>query len=112
MAPPAAEVGARLDARFVPILDSWTTASEKDVHLVKLYLLGNPTWRVAVRPWSDGWEVDALEFKDAKRPEVATQVANKLVPRDLTAVITSASIHRTGYPLTKEVYGEMRDTIR
>ena len=102
----------KVDPRFIPILDNWATASEKDVHLVKLYLLYNPTWKLAVRPWNDGWELDALQFRDHKRPEVATQVANKLVPKDDDARILTASIPPTGYPLTKELYAEMRATIR
>lgn len=107
-----AKTADTLDPRFVPILDNWKTASEKDVHLIKLYLLDNPTWRLAVRPWSDGWELDAVQFRDRKRPEVATQVANKLVPRDSQRPIASARIPSQGYPVTKELYGEMRDNLR
>lgn len=102
----------KVDPRFIPILDNWTAASERDVHLVKMYMLDNPTWKLAVRRWNDGWELDALQFRDHRRPEVATQVANKLVPRNSDDRILTASIPRTGYPLTKELYGEMRPTIR
>lgn len=101
-----------LDERFIPILDNWKEATEKDVHLVKLYLLDNPTWKLAVRPWNNGWEMDALQFRDRKRPEVATQVANKLVPRDSDKSIVSARIAPCGYPLTKELYAEIRGNIR
>ncbi len=105
-------VSDTLNPKFVPILDSWATASERDVHLVKVFLMDNPTWKVAVRPWGDGWEMTALQFKDVKRPEVATQVSSKLLSRDTTARIVTARLPSTGYPLTKELYGEMRGTIR
>lgn len=101
-----------LDPRFIPILDNWATASEKDVHLIKLYLLDSPACKLAIRPWNDGWELTALQFRDIKRPEVATQTANKLVPRDPKDRILSARIPYSGYPLRKEVYGEIRDSLR